>query len=198
MNHQIVSRKDAASDGLRHYFTGKPCKNGHVAPRFVVSANCSECMAERNRTPEVKAYMKAFWQSEQGEVSRKVAARPEVRIPRQKAYRESGKAIEWESRHRKTGRKSQTVSEWRKKNRHKTAEWYARYQAAKVNATPSWLTAEHKAEMHKVYMQAKLSGKTVDHIVPIRGRNVCGLHVPWNLQLLTAEENSRKNNNFED
>ena len=51
-SHLIVSREDAKEQGLKYYFTGKPCKHGHVAPRFTSRAICSECNrlnAEKNR-----------------------------------------------------------------------------------------------------------------------------------------------------
>ncbi len=70
-------------------------------------------------------------------------------------------------------------------------------------ATPNWLTAEMLSEIKDIYARRQeISNVTgvehhVDHIVPIQGIDVCGLHVPWNLQILTAEENLRKSNKYE-
>jgi hypothetical protein len=45
----IISRKDALAQGLKHYFTGKPCKREHVAPRFVSTRQCSACQAHHEQ-----------------------------------------------------------------------------------------------------------------------------------------------------
>jgi hypothetical protein len=77
----------------------------------------------------------------------------------------------------------------------------ARY-AAKRNRTPKWLTAEHRREMRGVYAKCRrLTQRTgkphhVDHIVPLIGKTVSGLHVPWNLQILPGSDNCKKSNTW--
>lgn len=69
----------------------------------------------------------------------------------------------------------------------------ARREAAKRKAVPAWADI---AAIKRFY-EACPQGYHVDHIVPLQGTIVCGLHVLENLQYLTAIENSRKGNRFE-
>lgn len=82
------------------------------------------------------------------------------------------------------------------KNREKVlVKVAARCRRAKL-ATPPWLTRREKAQIRAMYAQARALGFQVDHIHPITHPLVCGLHVPWNLQLLPPDENLSKHNVF--
>jgi len=89
---------------------------------------------------------------------------------------------------------------YRKNHKDKIYSDAAKRRATKLNATPQWLTDDHKKQITKIYKNClKISEQTgvqhhVDHIIPLKGKEVCGLHVPWNLQILTATENISKNN----
>jgi len=89
-------------------------------------------------------------------------------------------------------------------NKSKYAEYTRTRQAKILQRTPDWLSEDHKAELQDFYWLAKdltaVSGETyhVDHIVPLQGDNVCGLHVPWNLQILPADINLSKGNRYAD
>ena len=81
---------------------------------------------------------------------------------------------------------------WRRANKGKCAAYTRAHQAAKLNAVPPWLTEKDFEAIDRVYIKVAKLGLTVDHIVPLRGRIVCGLHVPWNLRPLSKSANSKK------
>ena len=109
----------------------------------------------------------------------------------------------------------QSIRNWQKSNPNSVKEADKRYRKAhpetkrannskrrafRMGATPKWLSKEQIANMKKIHKEAieleKMDGlkRHVDHIVPLISDIVCGLHVPWNLQILTAFENCSKAN----
>ena len=87
---------------------------------------------------------------------------------------------------------------WKSIPRHVRTAMEAARRARKLDATPDWLTQEHIADIEAIYRLARsLTAETgtahdVDHIVPLQGKNVCGLHVPWNLRAIPAYQNRQK------
>lgn len=63
-------------------------------------------------------------------------------------------------------------------------------------ATPRALPQSIRAEIYKIYAECP-EGMEVDHVVPLQGVLVCGLHVPWNLQYLAPGPNKAKDNLFD-
>jgi hypothetical protein len=113
-------------------------------------------------------------------------ANPEKMRARAAAYREKNRKVLREK-----------YKEWGAKNRHIQAAHAKARHARKIQAMPSWAD---KAAMQCFYEEAhRLASETglphdVDHIVPLKSKLVCGLHVEHNLQVLPATDNRRKNN----
>lgn len=179
------TRAEAKSTGASFYFTGEPCVRGHVALRKT-KGSCVECMKEdwavdnekRKSNPKseaAKAAGKRYYERNKEAVIARAAARPVEEKRRLQA--------QYKDRNVDVVRADTSV----RKRRHR-------------EATPKWLTPEQKQAMRQLYIQARkltaLTGEryVVDHIVPLRSHEVCGLHVPWNLRVITQEENLKKSN----
>lgn len=71
--------------------------------------------------------------------------------------------------------------------------------ANKFRSTPLWVDSfELKLIFRECRAMTRATGiqHHVDHIVPLNGKNVCGLTVPWNLQVIPAKDNIKKRNSF--
>ena len=195
MNNEDLpkTRAEAKAIGAKYYFTGEPCKHGHVAPRKAKGA-CLECIKlewQENNTKRAE-YFKAYNQSEKGLENKK---RYYENNKEQVIARSAARPAEEKRRHKK--RYHEENPEQRKAS---TSVRRRRFRSA----TPQWLTKEQKTAMKQLYIEAqrvtKLTGEryVVDHIVPLISDEVCGLHVPWNLRVITQDENLVKSNKLLD
>jgi 5-methylcytosine-specific restriction endonuclease McrA len=187
------SRAEAKATGAKYYFTGEPCKHGHVAPRKT-KGSCVECLKVEWDQANIKRaeYFKQYNQSEAGkEAKREYYERNrEIVIARANARPLSEKRV---------GQKA-----WKERNLLWVRADTKNRRRKHRQATPPWLTRAQKSEMRELYKIAITMTKTtgekyvVDHIVPLRSELVCGLHVPWNLRVITQEENLKKSNQLVD
>lgn len=96
-----------------------------------------------------------------------------------------------------------TLKSYVNKNRAKVNAKLRKRYASKLNRTPAWLTVDDQWMIEQAYELAAMRTKIfgfgwhVDHVVPLQGKLVSGLHVPHNLQVMPAIENRRKSNHFE-
>lgn len=119
----------------------------------------------------------------------KSAARLKAKPPTKEKRKEN--QAQWRLDH--PGYNAESSRKFRVSNPGKIRASNALQKAYRRNAIPSWITEEQKAQMVSIYENCP-KGFHVDHIVPIRGKDVRGFHVPWNLQYLTAEANMKKSN----
>jgi hypothetical protein len=183
------SRAEAKTKNAKYYFTGGPCKHGHIAPRKTKGA-CTECLKlewakagesrqdyfrQYNRKEKVKDKKHDWYVANREQVIQTAATRPKAQL---REYRNAWK------RNNLVEIRADTKARRRKHRQ----------------ATPSWLTRAQKTEIRQIYQIAITLTKTtgvqyvVDHEIPLRSEFVCGLHVPWNLKVITQEANLAKSN----
>jgi muconolactone delta-isomerase len=91
---------------------------------------------------------------------------------------------------------------WNSKNKHVKAALQAKRKAAQLQRTPKWLTNTDLWIIEEAYHLAQLRTNLfnfpwhVDHIIPLQGKNVSGLHVPSNLRVISGSENVKKSNKY--
>ena len=179
------TRKEAKETSAKYYYTGLACSRGHVALRETKGC-CVECRKEDWRADNEKRKLR----------------------PKSEAAKEAGRRYYERNREvvkaRANARPPEEKKSWKKIHKQRNPDYYNVLTSLRKrrhrNATPKWLTRKQKEEIKQLYLIAVTMTKTtgeryvVDHIVPLISDEVCGLHVPWNLRVITQEENLKKSN----
>lgn len=187
------TRAEAKATGAKYYFTGEPCKHGHIAPRKTKGV-CVECMKlEWKQGNETRAeYFAEYNKSEAGQKAK------------QDYYERNRGAVIAAAQARPKEAKNAYKKRYKADNPDLYRELVSARRRRCRQATPKWLTAEDKMAIRMHYRLAiELSRRlgvphAVDHIVPLHGETVCGLHVPWNMEVITQEKNLKKSNKLVD
>jgi len=182
-----TSRNAAIAKNENRYITGIPCPKGHIAPRRTKTGECIKCRSIhlikwRKINPEkVKQHNKTQYDTHYLKLRAAV-----------KNYyiHNKDKVIKY-------------TKEYRKNNPHIFAKISAKRKAAVLNRTPKWLSEFDKLKINCIYQIAAMLTKVnkepwhVDHIIPLQGKLVSGLHVPNNLQVIRRIDNISKSNKYE-
>lgn len=214
---EVISRKDAKAKGLRFYYTGKPCKHGHLGPRRVCETGCATCSRiklqkwrseNREKSREIDSAWKAKNRERLNVQGRaRYAKNPTKHIAKVKKYYEKNgeevrrKRIAYHYR-------TYTKDDVRKKAQERTKKWaIINPERCKVNSqisrirrknldvegshTPEDIKRILKQQKRRcAYCKTKLGEKYhVDHITPL---SKGGTNFAKNLQITCARCNLEK------
>jgi hypothetical protein len=153
----------------------------------------AEYTAKRNENPKGKKTIAREW------AQRNKSAQAAYRKEYEKANKDRIAAV----RAARLVERREVKRIWRKNNLGLVLADCANRRAAKIQRTPAWLTEFDKLKIKCLYQLAAMRNREsdrkwhVDHIIPLQGEFVSGLHVPDNLRVILAIDNLRKNNLYE-
>ncbi len=166
--------------------TIKVCRNNLHTYNSTRYRQCPECLAAKKNRHYVK-------NKARDNIKRK--AWQQANLVKCSGYNKKSRA-------KHPGADKETRKRYRQNNKAKVVSWTRKHQLAKLKRTPKWLTLLHFQQIQIFYEAAAELTKEfeipmeVDHIVPLQGKNVSGLHVPWNLQVITQLDNRKKINKW--
>ena len=200
---ELISRQQAIEQGLKWFFTGVPCKQGHITKRNVSNADCRGCAGLRHKQwvaenkEKVQAYSRQWF--EKNEVISKERNKNWY-SKEENLVKKAEKVCIYYAKNQEVIREKIKIR--RKNNPHIETAISAKKRATKLKRTPCWLTKKDILKIKKLYELASKKTKEtgtpwhVDHIIPLRGKKVSGLHVPANLRVIPAMENLKKSNKW--
>lgn len=198
--HDRPTLAEARERGLRWYFVDRPCPKGHFAKRNVSNRECRQCVNEKNAAKR-RLDPDAARAKDRARHNRTISDRRQQSC---ESYRRNvDKRREYERvRYAQPGRQEwqkKQAKSWAKANPGKRNRIIAARRAWVKRATPLWLTDADRRRIEEIYLEAASYGRGVmhvDHIIPLRGKLICGLHVPSNLRIIPALANVRKGNRY--
>jgi len=182
-----TTREEAKRLGVKHYFTGKPCKHGHIAIR-ATKGTCMVC--RRIEWEQINERRKNKPKSE----ASKAAGR--------RYYQKNKELVKQKASARDAEKKREARRKWAAANIEKRRVYTNTRRRRLRDATPIWQSEADKVEIRKIYEKAARWSKetniryVVDHVIPLQSEYVCGLHVPENLQVIPHSVNVAKGSKF--
>lgn len=181
----------------------KRCSKCNVDKPFDIFSKCAANKDGLHRwCKECSKIAKKEWYEKNSEFEKQKAMQYHyANYEKSKEYKIK-KAHEWQKNNKE--RYKEISKKCYEKTKYARFAWQAFARAARRNAVPTWISKVLKEEIQSFYIDARLKTKEtgikyeVDHIVPLMGENVCGLHVPWNLRVITQFENRSKKNKFKE
>lgn len=205
-----ISRIEAMKNGEDVYVPESPCIRGHLL-RKTSTGSCIECkrIAERNRTEENREAYNARKRKERQkklpELAEKMRQIRANESPEKRAARlERARIRQREWRAKNVGHIGAKLAKkkYKQNNASLVRADTVRRRASKMKRTPAWLTDEDFWMIEQAYEIAKIRTKVfgfawhVDHVIPLQGKTVSGLHVPNNLQVIPWLDNVVKANKY--